>query len=101
MKIIILTSILLGSCLYACQYHSKSMLDLPNVDFSSAMDREEYYKLLRHCKMIKDEQIIIADHRINIKDAIQTSITLYLQNIDTFAARVLLRDLEKNNFELK
>jgi len=63
-------------------------------------DKEEYNCLHYACKTIKQQQVIISDKRMRLADAIETAITMYLQSVDTVAARVLLNDLRKNGFNV-
>lgn len=60
----------------------------------------EYQALLHSCKMIKQNMKAIADHRLLIEDAVETSITLYLEGVKGHVAKILLDDIRKNGFNL-
>jgi hypothetical protein len=60
----------------------------------------EYQSLLHSCKMIKQNMKIIADYRLRIEDAVETSITLYLQGVKGDVAKILLQDIRNNGFQL-
>lgn len=68
---------------------------LPTMD-----DVLEYQSLLHSCKMIKWNMKAIGDHRLLIEDAVETSITLYLQGVKGKVAKILLADIKANNFNL-
>lgn len=87
--------------LYACQGYRYVPVPLPQIrDILRPVDQEEYYCLLDACKSIKRMHMTIADVRMSVDDAIQTSITLYLKNVDSVASLVLLKDLQNSKFEL-
>lgn len=109
MKIIYI--LLLSSSLYGCQYHGRIANQggpisqiLPVIynanQFVDEDDIYEYQSLLHSCKMIKQNMKAIADHRLTIEDAVETSITLYLQGVPGEVAKILLEDIRKNGFQL-
>jgi hypothetical protein len=74
---------------------------LPQIrDLLRSPHREEYDCLKQACKALRDMHVVIADVRMCLDDAIETSITLYLRNVNSVASLVLLRDLQNNNFVL-
>lgn len=90
-----------------CQYHGKlgpSGPQLPTIynahKLADMDDVLEYQSLLHSCKMIKQNMKAIADHRLTIEDAVETSITLYLQGVPGEVAKILLEDIKKNGFNL-
>lgn len=60
----------------------------------------EYQSLLYSCRMIKQNMKAIGDHRMSLHDAVETSITLFLQGVKGEPAKVLLEDLKANGFAL-
>lgn len=60
----------------------------------------EYKSLLYSCRMIKQNMKAIGDHRMSLHDAVETSITLFLQGVKGEPAKVLLEDLKANKFML-
>lgn len=60
----------------------------------------EYQTLLYNCRIIKQNMKAIGDHRMSLQDAIETSITLFLQGVKGEPAKVLLEDLKANGFAL-
>lgn len=67
---------------------------------SNMDDVLEYQSLLHSCKMIKQNMKAIGDYRISLQDAIETSITLYLEGVKGPVAKILLEDIRKNGFNL-
>jgi hypothetical protein len=93
--------------LTACQYHGKigpSGVQLPAIynahKLASIEDVLEYQSLLHSCKMIKQNMRVIGDHRMSVEDAIEASITMYLEGIKGDVAKILLEDIRKNGFQL-
>ena len=60
----------------------------------------EYQSLLHSCKMIKQNMKAIADHRLLVEDAVETSIILYLEGVKGHVAKILLQDIKDNGFQL-
>ena len=101
MKFRIVTSILLGTSLFGCQYHGPKNPPMPLIrDIMRPADREEYYALLDACKHIRRMHVAIADVRMGVDEAIEAGITLYLKNVNSLAALVLLRDLQNKQFRM-
>lgn len=69
-------------------------------DIMKEADREEYYCLLDACRCIRRMHVGIADVRMCLDDAIEAGITLYLKNVNSLAALVLLRDLQNKQFRM-
>ena len=96
---------------FCCQYKGKIANEggptgqlLPAIYDTSKLatieDVLEYQSLLHSCKIIKQNMRAIADHRMLIEDAVETSITLYLQGVRGEVAQILLEDIRKNGFQL-
>lgn len=82
-------------------YRYIPMPPLPEIkDLLKPDDRGEYYSLLQACKIIRQQHIIIADVRMCLDDCIQAGITLYLNNVNSLASKVLLKDLQNKNFRM-
>lgn len=60
----------------------------------------EYQSLLYSCRVIKQNIKSMQDHRMSLHDALQTSVTLFLQGVKSEPAKVLLEDLKANGFAL-
>jgi len=60
-----------------------------------------YKQLYEHCIQIKRNIIAIQDIRSHRDDQIEAAITLYLEKIPTEAARNLLDDFKKSNFNFE
>lgn len=99
MKFRIIISIFLGCSLYASQGPISKPMPLIR-DIMKEADREEYYCLLDACKVIRRMHVGIADVRMSLDDAIEAGITLYLKNVNSLAALVLLRDLQNKQFRM-
>lgn len=88
---------------FCCQYHRKIGPEAAIYDVNKLAtmdDVMEYQSLLHTCKTIKSQMTVIADHRMSLKDAVETSITLYLLGVKGPVAKILLADIKANEFIL-
>lgn len=60
----------------------------------------EYQSLLYSCRVIKQNIKNMQDHRMSLHDAVEASVTLFLQGVKGEPAKVLLEDLKANGFVL-
>lgn len=87
--------------LSACQYHGPKPATMPEIrDLLRPTDHVEYHCLLHACKTIRDTQRAIGDVRMCLDDCIAAAVTLYLKNVNSIAAQVLLRDLQNKDFRM-
>lgn len=68
---------------------------------ATPLDYPTYQHLWRDCLAIKNQMIVIHDVRIHPLDAIETSITLFLERLGTPTSLRLLKDLQDSDFRME